>query len=125
MMGATRRKFSREFKIEAVRMVTEGGQGIAETARQLGVNANMLGRWKKQLTENGEGAFPGKGRQGPLEEEVRRLQRELNRVRQERDFLKNHRGARHQPVKTETPPDVVFCVSTEGSGRPLFGGSTP
>ena len=87
-MGATRRKFSREFKIEAVRMVMEGGQGIAETARQLGVNANMLGRWKKQLTENGEAAFPGKGRQGPLEEEVRRLQRELKRVRQERDFLK-------------------------------------
>ncbi len=87
-MGATRRKFSREFKVEAVRMVTEGGRSIAETSRELGVNPNLLGRWKKQLTENGNGAFPGKGRLGPLEEEVRRLQRDLKRVRQERDFLK-------------------------------------
>jgi len=87
-MGETRRKFSREFKIEAVRLVVEGGQSIAETARELGINANLLGRWKQQLTENGEQAFPGKGRMKPLEEEVRRLQRELKRVRQERDFLK-------------------------------------
>lgn len=87
-MGTARRKFSREFKVEAVRMVTEGGRGIAETARELGVNPNLLGRWKKQLTEDGEAAFPGKGRLAPLEEENRRLQRELKRVRQERDFLK-------------------------------------
>ena len=55
-MGTTRRKFSREFKVEAVRMVTEGRQSIAETARELGVNPNLLGRWKKQANENGTGA---------------------------------------------------------------------
>ena len=87
-MGETRRKFSRDFKMEAVRLVTEGGQTIAETARELGVNPNLLGRWKRLLTDNGEQAFPGKGRMKPLEEENRRLQRELKRVRQERDFLK-------------------------------------
>ncbi len=87
-MGETRRKFSREFKIEAVRLVTEGGQSIAETARELGVNASLLGRWKQQQADNREQAFPGKGRMKPLEEEVRRLQRDLKRVRQERDFLK-------------------------------------
>ena len=87
-MSEARRKFSREFKIEAVRLITEGGQSIAETARELGVNASLLGRWKQQLTENGGQAFPGKGRMKPLEEEVRRLQRDLKRVRQERDFLK-------------------------------------
>lgn len=87
-MGETRHRFGREFKVEAVRMVTEGGQGIAETARQLGLNPNLLGRWKRELTGDGEQAFPGKGRMKPLEEEVRRLQRELKRVRQERDFLK-------------------------------------
>lgn len=87
-MSETRRKYSREFKIEAVRLVTEGGQTIAETARELGVNAGLLGHWKRQLTRNGEQAFPGKGRMKPLEEEVRRLQRDLKRVRQERDFLK-------------------------------------
>ena len=87
-MGETRRKFSRDFKMEAVRLVTEGGQTIAETARELGVNPNLLARWKRLLTDNGEQAFPGKGRMKPLEEENRRLQRELKRVRQERDFLK-------------------------------------
>ncbi len=87
-MGDKRRKFSREFKIEAVYLVTEGGQTIAETARELGINANLLGRWKQQLTENVDEAFPGKGRMKPLEEEVRRLQRELKQTRQERDFLK-------------------------------------
>ena len=87
-MRETRRKFSREYKIEAVRLVTEGGQTIAETARELGVNPNLLGRWKRQLTDDGEQAFPGKGRMKPLEEENRRLQLELKRVRQERDFLK-------------------------------------
>ncbi len=87
-MGDKRRKFSREFKIEAVCLVTEGGQTIAETARELGINANLLGRWKRQLTENADEAFPGKGRMKPLEEEVRRLQRELKQTRQERDFLK-------------------------------------
>jgi transposase len=87
-MGNTRRKHSQEFKIEAVRMVTEGGQTIAETARELGINAGLIGRWKQELAENSEQAFPGKGRMKPLEEEVRRLQRELKRVQQERDFLK-------------------------------------
>ncbi len=87
-MSETRRRFSREFKIEAVRLVTEGGQMIAETARELGINAGLLGRWKQQLTENGGQAFPGKGRMKPLEEDNRRLQRDLKRVRQERDFLK-------------------------------------
>lgn len=87
-MSETRRKYTREFKIEAVRLVTEGGQGVAETARELGINANLLGRWKRQLAEDGEEAFPGKGRLKPLEEEVRRLQGEVKRLRQERDFLK-------------------------------------
>ena len=87
-MGNKRRKFSPEFMIEAVRLVTEGGQTIAATARELGINANQLGRWKQQLTENVDEAFPGKGRMKPLEEEVRRLQRELKQTRQERDFLK-------------------------------------
>lgn len=47
MTGTSRRKHGRESKVEAVRMVTEGGRSLAETARELGVNANLLGRWKK------------------------------------------------------------------------------
>jgi transposase len=87
-MGERRRKFSREFKIEAVKLVTEGGQTVAETARELGINASLLARWKRQFAEDGGQAFPGKGRMKPLEEEIRRLQREVRRLRQERDFLK-------------------------------------
>ena len=84
-MAKKRRKFGREFKIEAVRMVTEEGRGTTETARELGISPNLLTRWKQQLAENGARAFPGKG---VLADEVRRLQIELKRVQQERDFLK-------------------------------------
>ena len=84
-MGKKRRKFSREFKIEAVRMVAEGGRGTTEVARELGISPNLLTRWKQQVVTNGDQAFPGKGR---LADEVRRLQLELKRVQQERDFLK-------------------------------------
>lgn len=86
-MAKRRRKFSREFKIEAVRLVTEGGRAVADVARELKVNPNLLGRWKLLLNQDGEQAFPGKGRLKPLEEQVRRLERELKRVQQERDFL--------------------------------------
>jgi len=84
-MAKKRRKFSREFKIEAVRMVAEGGRGTTEVARELGISPNLLTRWKQQVVTNGDQAFPGKGR---LADEVRRLQLELKRVQQERDFLK-------------------------------------
>jgi transposase len=84
-MPKKRRKFSREFKIEAVRMVCDGDRSVAETARELSISPNLLTRWKQQLSENGDQAFPGKGR---LADEVRRLQLELKRVQQERDFLK-------------------------------------
>ena len=87
-MGKRRRKFSREFKVEAVRLVTEGGRTLADVARELKVNANLLGRWKLLLNADGEQAFPGKGRLKPLEERVRQLELELKRVQQERDFLK-------------------------------------
>ena len=87
-MKKTRRKFTREFKIEAVRLVTEEGRGIAETGRELGVNPTVLSRWKDAIAKNGGQAFPGKGRLAPMAEEIRRLERELKRVSQERDFLK-------------------------------------
>jgi len=78
-MPRTRRKFSREFKIEAVRLVTEGGMTMAEVARDLDIRPNLLGRWKKQFTENPDEAFPGKGHQSPEQEELKRL-REPPRV---------------------------------------------
>ena len=83
-----RRRFSREFKLEAVRLVTTEGHNASQVARDLGIRPEMLRRWRKQIQEDAAGAFPGIGRLGPQEEEVRGLRRDLKRVRQERDILK-------------------------------------
>ena len=82
---AGRRKFSREFKVEAVQMVREGGFGVLEVAKDLGIRPDVLRRWKRQVETAGLGAFPGSGR---LEPEDEGLRRELQRVREERDILK-------------------------------------
>jgi len=87
-MGEKRRKFSREFKLEAVRMVTTGGHGLAVVARDLEIRPDMLHRWKRELEGDPIQAFPGQGHQKPEEEELRRLGRELDRVKEERDILK-------------------------------------
>jgi len=87
-MGRTRRSFSKEFKLEAVRLITEGGQSIAQVARDLGVRDTILGRWKKDWDQDREAAFPGKGYLKPEEEELRHLRRENERLRMERDILK-------------------------------------
>ena len=84
----TRRHFSREFKVEAVRMVTQGGHSLAEVARELGIRRGVLGRWRQQLERQGTGAFAGSGKMQPHDQEVRQLQRDLQRVTQERDILK-------------------------------------
>ena len=87
-MGRSRRKHSREFKLEAVRQVVVHGRSVSEVADSLGVNRNMLTRWKSQFLAEGVLAFPGHGKQNELEEENRRLRRELAIARQERDILK-------------------------------------
>lgn len=91
-MGDHRRSFSREFKLEAVRLVTEGGLSLAQASRDLGVQESVLGRWKKQLAEDPEEAFPGKGHLKSQDEELRRLRRENEILRQERDILKKAVG---------------------------------
>ena len=83
-----RRKYDRAFKVEAVKLVTERGTPLAEAARNLGINENMLHRWKQQYLEDITQAFPGKGRLKPQDEEYRRLRRKLADVEQERDILK-------------------------------------
>jgi len=87
-MGKSRRKHSREFKIEAVKQVVVHGRSVAEVAAGLGVNANMLSNWKTQLEAEGALAFPGNGKASATDEEVRRLRRELATAQMERDILK-------------------------------------
>lgn len=87
-MGKSRKKYSREFKLEAVKQVVEQGRSVTEVADGLGINRNLLTRWKSQLKAAGEFAFPGNGKPGEAEAEIQRLKRELATARQERDILK-------------------------------------
>ncbi|MBI5902046.1 MAG: IS3 family transposase [Deltaproteobacteria bacterium] len=90
--GIGRRKFDSEFKREAVRQVVEGGRSVAEVARSLGIHEMLLHKWKRQLNEDSEGAFPGKGRLKPQDEELRRLQRENTSLKEDREILKKAFG---------------------------------
>jgi len=90
-MARTRRKFSKEFKIEAVKLVTEGGMSITQVARDLDIGRNLLARWKRQLEEDTD-AFPGKGNQSPDNEEMTRLRRRVTQLEMERDILKKAVG---------------------------------
>jgi len=87
-MGSSRRKHSREFKLEAVKQVVVHGRSVTEVADSLGVNRNMLTRWKSELQSEGALAFPGHGKLRDIEAENRELRRELSIARQERDILK-------------------------------------
>jgi transposase len=82
------RKYDREFKLEAVRMASEPGVTAREVEKRLGIGQGVLSRWKRELKNDGEQAFPGKGHVKPDEEELRTLKRENDRLRRERDILK-------------------------------------
>lgn len=87
-MPRQRRKHTREFKVEAVKLVTEKGYSVAEAARSLDISETLLRSWKQAFQGQGELAFPGNGNRNPLEEEIRRLQAENKRLQMERDILK-------------------------------------
>lgn len=91
-MQKTQRTFTREFKVEAVQLVKTSSKSMAQIARDLGIADSTLHQWCKQLSEQGELAFPGSGHQTPQEEEIRHLKRENDLLRQERDILKKAIG---------------------------------
>jgi len=93
------RFYSREFKLDAVRLSERSEQTVAQIARDLGVPERVLYRWRHELREQREQAFPGKGHQSELEEENRLLKRELELLKQEREILKKAVGifSRGQP----------------------------
>jgi transposase len=88
MMARTRRSYTAEFKAEAVKLVTEQGYSVAEAARSLGLNDNLIRNWKQAFEAKGDQAFPGQGKLPAIEEEVRRLRAENKRLLAERDILK-------------------------------------
>ena len=95
-MAVERRQYTTEFKQEAVRLTTEGARSPAQVALELGINRNLLGKWKRQLAVASQAqaqgrtsyeAFPGQGR--VHDEELARLRRENAALKMERDVLKN------------------------------------
>lgn len=83
-----RRKFSREFKVEAVKLIKERGVSVAQAARDLDVHENVMRKWVKEFGSDPAQAFPGRGQMKPEQQEIERLRRENSRLRAERDILK-------------------------------------
>ena len=84
----TRRQFSREFKLEAVRLVKERGVSVSQAARDLDVHENVLRKWVREAAQDPQEAFPGKGVMKPEQAEIERLKKEVAKLKQERDILK-------------------------------------
>lgn len=83
-----RKKYTAEFKREAVRLYETSGKTQAQIERDLGLWKGCISRWRKELEQKGEHAFPGQGRLTAEEERIRELERENEILRQERDILK-------------------------------------
>jgi transposase len=88
MMKKERKQYTREFKLEAVRLLETSGKSASQLERELGLGKGNLGRWKKEFAADGADAFPGHGRLTPEQEQLRQLERENEILRQERDILK-------------------------------------
>ena len=84
----TRKKYSKEFKLDAISLVTDQGYSRAEAARSLGLNANMLCRWVQEDQAGDGQAFRGNGKLTPDQEEIRRLKSENKRLQMEKEILK-------------------------------------
>ena len=98
-MQKVQKTYTPEFKREAVQLAQTSGKPITQVARELGISDTSIHQWRKELTEHGPEAFPGSGHQPAQEEDIRRLKRDLERVKQERDILKKAIGifSRTQP----------------------------
>lgn len=85
---ATRRQFSREFKLEAVRLVKERGVSVVQAARDLGLHENVLRKWVREAAADPQHAFPGLGQMKPEQAEIDRLKKEVAKLKMGRDILK-------------------------------------
>ena len=83
-----RKKYSKEFKLDAVSLVTDQGYSRAEAARSLGLNSNMLGRWVSEQRTDGGHAFRGNGKLTPEQEEIRELRSQVKNLKMEKEILK-------------------------------------
>ena len=82
------KRYTDEFKIEAVKLVRERGVSVAQAGRDLDVQANVLRKWVKEFGSDPVQAFPGHGQMKPEQQEIERLRREVAKLKAERDILK-------------------------------------
>jgi len=83
-----RKKYSKEFKLDAVSLVADQGYSRAEAARSLGLNSNMLGRWVSEYRIDGGQSFRGNGKLTPEQEEIRKLRSQVKNLKMEKEILK-------------------------------------
>ena len=83
-----RRKFTREFKLEAVRLIKDRGVSYAQAEQDLDVHQSQLRSWVKKFADDPQHAFPGQGQMKPEQLEITRLKREVIKLKAERDILK-------------------------------------
>lgn len=115
-----RRKFSREFKLEAVKLVRERGVAVAQAARDLDLHVNVLRKWVREQSADPQQAFPGHGQMKPEQLEIEKLRREVAKLKAERDILKKPRptspGTRYEVlVCGEAPRDLAGLVDLWGA----------
>lgn len=114
-----RRIFSREFKVEAVRLVRERGVSVAQASRDIGVHENVLRKWVKEFGSDPKQAFPGHGQQKPEQLEIERLRREVMKLKAERDILKGRCLLREGADATRRAAERISALSRSSvrSGR--------
>jgi transposase len=88
MMKRARRSYTREFKLETLRLLETSGRSVSQLEDELGIGHGCLNRWRQKFAEEGDHAFPGHGCRTPDQERIRQLERENTILRQERDILK-------------------------------------
>jgi transposase len=103
-----KRTFSREFKLEAVRLVRDRGVAKSQAARELGIHLNVLRKWIKDYEADPTNAFPGQGQMKPEAAEIERLKREIVKLKAERDILKKAAAS-----SRKTRPEI--CLHREAS----------
>jgi transposase len=87
-MTQKQKHYAKQFKVDAVKLVTEQGYKVSEAARNLGIHHTSLRNWKKQLETDGNQSFPGKGHMSSEKEELSQLRKEVKKLRMEREILK-------------------------------------
>ena len=115
-----RRQFTREFKLEAVRLIKQRGVSYAQASKDLGVHPTQLRNWVKQFADDPQHAFPGQGQMKPEQLEIAQLKREVLRLKAKRDILKkpwptSRRSRGEVRLHREAPGDLAGGMVVRGA----------